>query len=106
VRFSQIKSNRVIMPFRKLLIPVAPTAKTESTAPAPLSEVPGETPSVPARRSLWRTGLLLTTSAALGGIAVAIWNRRTLAHMRQQSDVQDERSKPAHGGPKQEGIGL
>jgi hypothetical protein len=78
------------MPFRKLPVPIASTAKMESTAPAPLMEVLGETPSVPARRSFWRTGLLLTTSAALGGIAVAIWNRRTLAHMRQQSDVQDE----------------
>jgi galactokinase len=27
---------------------------------------------------------LLTTSAAFGGIAVAIWNRRTLARMRQE----------------------
>jgi hypothetical protein len=87
------------MPFRKPLIPVASTAKMESTTPEPLVEVPGEAPSAPARRSFWRTGLLLTTSAALGGIAVAIWNRRTLAHMRQQSDVQDERSKRAHGGP-------
>ncbi|MGA3227673.1 MAG: hypothetical protein ABSC65_28160 [Acidobacteriaceae bacterium] len=36
-------------------------------------------------RNLWRTGLLLATSAALGGIAVAIWDRRTLAKMRQQT---------------------
>jgi hypothetical protein len=35
--------------------------------------------------NLWRTGLLLATSAALGGIAVAIWDRRTLAKMRQQT---------------------
>lgn len=35
----------------------------------------------------WRTGLLLTSSAALGGIAVAIWNRRSLARMRQQIDA-------------------
>jgi hypothetical protein len=89
------------MPFRKLHIPVASTAKMESTTPEPLAEVPGETPSAPSRRSFWRTGLLLTTSAALGGIAVAIWNRRTLAHMRHQSDVQDERSKRARGGPQQ-----
>ena len=36
-------------------------------------------------RNLWRTGLLLATSAALGGIAVAIWDRRTLAKIRQQT---------------------
>jgi hypothetical protein len=35
-------------------------------------------------RSFWRTGLLLTSSAALGGIAVAIWNRRSLARIRQE----------------------
>ena len=35
-------------------------------------------------RSFWRTGLLLTSSAALGGIAVAIWNRRSLARIRQK----------------------
>ena len=33
------------------------------------------------------TGLLLTSSAALGGIAVAIWNRRSLVRMRQQIDA-------------------
>jgi hypothetical protein len=78
------------MPFRKLLIPIASTPKMEDTASAPFVEVPSETPSPPVGRRLWRTGLLLATSAALGGIAVAIWNRRTLARMRQQSDVHDE----------------
>jgi hypothetical protein len=78
------------MPYRKPLIPIASPAKMESTVPPPLLEVSGETPPAPVRRSFWRTGLLLTTSAALGGIAVAIWNRRTLAHMRQQSDIHDE----------------
>jgi hypothetical protein len=34
--------------------------------------------------SFWRTALLLATSAAFGGIAVAIWNRRTLARIRQE----------------------
>jgi len=78
------------MPYRKPLIPITSTAKMESSIPPPTVEVLGEAPSVPARRSLWRTALLLTTSAALGGIAVAIWNRRTLAHMREQSDVHDD----------------
>jgi hypothetical protein len=40
---------------------------------------------IPEPRNLWRTGLLLATSAALGGIAVAIWDRRTLAKIRQQT---------------------
>lgn len=38
------------------------------------------------RPNLWRAALLLVTSAACGGIAVAIWNRRTLAQIRQQTD--------------------
>jgi hypothetical protein len=33
---------------------------------------------------------LVATSAALGGIAVAIWNRRTLAQMRLHSQFPDE----------------
>lgn len=36
-------------------------------------------------RGFWRTGLLLTTSAALGGIAVALWNRRSLERIRQKA---------------------
>jgi hypothetical protein len=45
----------------------------------------------PKQNNFWRTGLLLLTSAALGGIAVAIWNRRTLAQIRQQSGSGEER---------------
>jgi hypothetical protein len=41
------------------------------------------------RRKFWRTGLLLTTSAALGGIAVALWNRRSLERIRQQASTQN-----------------
>jgi hypothetical protein len=32
--------------------------------------------------SRWRTTLLLVSSATLGGIAVAIWNRRLLQDLR------------------------
>jgi hypothetical protein len=46
--------------------------------------------SEPEKRSLWRTGLLLATSAALGGIAVALWDRRTLAQMRQQPQPNED----------------
>jgi hypothetical protein len=38
----------------------------------------------PSARRL-RTGLLLIGSAIFGGIAVAFWNRRTLAKMQGQS---------------------
>jgi hypothetical protein len=51
-----------------------------------------ESPQHPAEpKNFWRTSLLLATSAALGGIAVAIWNRRILAQIRQQipPDEQD-----------------
>jgi len=42
----------------------------------PLAEKPG--------RKVWRTALLLAASAALGGLAVAIWNRKILADMRNR----------------------
>jgi len=79
------------MPLRKLAVPIPSESREESTGPVPLQEAPG--PSAPQRRNLWRTGLLLATSAAFGGIAVAIWNRRTLAQMRQQSDPGPPRQK-------------
>jgi hypothetical protein len=37
-------------------------------------------------RKIVRSGLLMVSSAALGGIAVAIWNRRTLADIRREPD--------------------
>jgi len=32
---------------------------------------------------LWQTALLLAASAAFGGLAVAFWNRKTLAEFRK-----------------------
>ncbi|MHB8889634.1 MAG: hypothetical protein ACYC46_12525 [Acidobacteriaceae bacterium] len=34
--------------------------------------------------SRWRSGLLLTASFALGGLAVTLWNRQTLARLHQE----------------------
>ena len=64
------------MPLRKFRLDLVSTT---------LPEAPDESLSVPERRNFWRSGLLIATSAAFGGIAVAIWNRRTLAKMRQQT---------------------
>ena len=64
--------------FRLDLVPMTP------------AEAPDESPSQPERRNLWRSGLLIATSAAFGGIAVAIWNRRTLAQMRQQIPPEEQ----------------
>jgi hypothetical protein len=66
------------MPLRKL--------RLNLVSPA-VPETPNEG-SVP-ERNVWRSGLLIATSAVFGGIAVAIWNRRTLAKMRQQSPPDD-----------------
>jgi hypothetical protein len=63
------------MPLRKFRLNLVSTSPVQK---------PEEYSSVPERRSLWRSGLLIATSAAFGGIAVAIWNRRTLAKIRQQ----------------------
>ena len=35
-------------------------------------------------RQVWSAGLLMLSSAALGGIAVALWNRQALARMRAE----------------------
>ena len=35
------------------------------------------------RREGWSTALIVLSSAALGGIGVALWNRHTLARMRE-----------------------
>jgi hypothetical protein len=64
------------MPLRKFRLNLVPTTHAEAQE---------ESPSQPERPNLWRSGLLIATSAAFGGIAVAIWNRRTLAKMRQQT---------------------
>ena len=69
------------MPLRKL--------PPHGTGPLPIDKASGWTPA-PEQRSFWRTGLLLATSAALGGIAVAIWNRRILAQIRQQPQPSDD----------------
>jgi len=68
------------MPLRKFRLDLVSTT---------LPEAPDESLSVPERRNFWRSGLLIATSAAFGGIAVAIWNRRTLAKMRQQTSPGD-----------------
>lgn len=42
-------------------------------------------------RELLKTGLLMLSSALLGGVAFAIWNRRQISNMQQQ--------RPAQSGP-------
>jgi hypothetical protein len=68
------------MPLRKF--------RLEVVSP-PNAEAPEESHAEPEQRNFWRSGLLLATSAAFGGIAVAIWNRRTLAKMRQPAPPTD-----------------
>lgn len=62
-------------------------------------EADGTAPA-PRGRGIWRTGLLLTTSAALGGIAVALWNRRSLERIRQPNDVDVGRNPPRNNPPE------
>jgi hypothetical protein len=48
-------------------------------SPVPVPEhAPGSRPR------FWKTALLLTSSAAFGGLAVAFWNRRALVQMRNE----------------------
>jgi hypothetical protein len=68
------------MPLRKFRLEVVSPSNPEA---------PEESRSEPEQRNFWRSGLLIATSAAFGGIAVAIWNRRTLAKMRQPVPPRD-----------------
>ncbi len=68
------------MPLRKFRFDLVSTT---------LPEAPEEGISMSERRNVWRSGLLIATSAVFGGIAVAIWNRRTLAKIRQQTSPDD-----------------
>jgi uncharacterized membrane protein YebE (DUF533 family) len=45
---------------------------------------PSAVPDV--RPKVWKTALLLAGSAAFGGLAVALWNRRELTQMQNQRD--------------------
>jgi hypothetical protein len=68
------------MPLRKFRLEVVSPSNPEAQE---------QSDSAPERRNFWRSGLLIATSAAFGGIAVAIWNRRTLAKMRQPAPPRD-----------------
>jgi hypothetical protein len=46
---------------------------------------------------LWSTGLLILSSAALGGIAVALWNRQALQKMRSP-ESEGETASPQRPG--------
>lgn len=39
------------------------------------------------RPKLWKTVLLLVGSAAFGGAAVALWNRRELTRIHEQGNI-------------------
>jgi hypothetical protein len=47
------------------------------------------------RPSRFRTGFLVVGSALLGGIAVALWNRRSLADIRNQAPEKEPGPHPA-----------
>jgi hypothetical protein len=66
------------MPLRTI-----PILKAERIGLVSAADASDHRPPAPENRNWLRTGLLLATSAAFGGIAVAIWNRRTLAKFRQ-----------------------
>ncbi len=65
-----------------------------TNSPVPVDQPLSKQPLPKRQRDLWRTGLLLATSAALGGIAVAIWNRRTLAQFHDPLPLPDDARRP------------
>ena len=71
-----------------------------SPAEPPSSPAPNSPPSVE-KPGVVRTALLVAGSAVFGGIAVALWHRRTLAKMRQ-----NPAEPPAAIPPPEEGSTL
>ena len=49
------------------------------------NERPDQSALVQSGRKVWQTALLLAASAVFGGLAVAIWDRKTLADMRNRT---------------------
>ena len=54
---------------------------SEDFAAVPQPAQPAEKP----RKNPLRTALMLAGSAAVGGLAVALWHRRTLTELRRES---------------------
>jgi hypothetical protein len=52
--------------------------------------------------SRWRTTLLLVSSATLGGIAVAIWNRRLLQDLRGALETAADRDPEPLEAPSED----
>jgi hypothetical protein len=49
-----------------------------------MTAVNNSAPMPRSRGTFWKTTLLVAGSVAFGGLAVALWNRRELAEMRNQ----------------------
>ena len=56
----------------------------DNNEPDPTASQPQTATRSPGRK-LWQTALLLAGSAAFGGLAVVLWNRKALAEMRKQT---------------------
>ena len=81
--FGPFLASTLLWPLLEVIIRAAMTHSTEHD---PIASPPDASNSVrPPRRKLWQTALLFAGSAAFGGLAVAFWNRKTLAEMRNRT---------------------
>ena len=60
---------------------------------APEKDKSESRPDQPAPRRRWSTAFLIAGSALFGATAIALWNRRTIAHMRAEFQA-DRRVRP------------
>ncbi len=70
---------------------ILPSARKQLSPKTVLSDTEGSLVKSDVKRlgrKEWRSRLLLVSSAVFGGIAVALWNRRTLAGIRLQLEKQ------------------
>jgi hypothetical protein len=83
------------LPFWEVQYSVADASKirqaAQMTTEPPNNADTQPPPGKPAGKA-WRTALLLAASAAFGGLAVAIWDRKILADMRNRMPEPPQRS--------------
>jgi hypothetical protein len=60
------------------------------------------TPAPASRVKIWKTTLLLISSAAFGGLAIALRNRKELVQMREQKSDHAPHETPPSNSPDEE----
>jgi hypothetical protein len=74
-------------------MPMEASEEPQTSTPQPAATTMPPHPG----QSRWRLALIMVSSAALSGIAVVLWNRRALQHMRESSITTGRAAQTAAG---------